>query len=133
MKPPLYKATRYVKGKPETRMFYSDEEMAAANNQIKGWEISRFKGLGEMSLEEAHEAIGEMIDEGMLDKDLHVAIDDYNSAILHGIVKIASKMGISTLQSYQSAQIFEIVGINKECVDKYFTNVLTYIRECVIF
>ena len=52
----------------------------------------------------AHECIGELIDLGMLNKDLHVAIDDYNSAILHGIVKIASKMGISTLQSYQSAQ-----------------------------
>ena len=41
--------------------------------------------------------IEELIDMGMLNKDLHVAIDDYNSAILHGIVKIASKMGISTI------------------------------------
>ena len=49
----------------------------------------------------AQEAIGELIDEGLLDKDFHAAVDDYNNAILHGIVKIASKMGISTLQSYQ--------------------------------
>ena len=40
----------------------------------------------------------------MLDKDPTAAVNDYNSAILHGIVKIASKMGISTLQSYQSAR-----------------------------
>ena len=59
VKPPLYKATRYVKGKPETRMFYSDAEMAAAQSKLKGWEVSRFKGLGEMSLEEAHESIGD--------------------------------------------------------------------------
>lgn len=59
VKPPLYKATRYVKGKPETRMFYSDEEMAANQDAVKGWEISRFKGLGEMGLDEAHEAIGD--------------------------------------------------------------------------
>ncbi len=73
----------------------------------------------------AHECIGELIDMGMLNKDLHVAIDDYNSAILHGIVKIASKMGISTLQSYQSAQIFEAIGISKEVTDKYFTNTVS--------
>lgn len=43
----------------------------------------------------AHEAIEELVDKGMLDKDPYVAINDYNNAILHGIVKIASKMGIS--------------------------------------
>ena len=61
----------------------------------------------------AHECIGELIDKKILDKDYHAAIDDYNNAILQGIVKIASKMGISTLQSYQSAQIFEAVGIRQ--------------------
>ena len=50
---------------------------------------------------------------------------DYNEAVLHGIVKIASKMGISTLQSYQSAQIFEAVGISREVIDKYFTNTVS--------
>ncbi len=73
----------------------------------------------------AQECIEECIGEGLLDKDPHVAIDDYNNAILSGIVKIASKMGISTLQSYQSAQIFEIVGIKKEVVDEYFTNTVS--------
>ncbi|MCD8036895.1 MAG: glutamate synthase large subunit [Clostridiales bacterium] len=73
----------------------------------------------------AHECIGELIDLGILDKDFHVAVDDYNSAILHGIVKIASKMGISTIQSYQSAQIFEAIGIKQEVIDKYFTNTVS--------
>ena len=73
----------------------------------------------------AHECIGELIDMGMLDKDYHVAVDDYNDAILHGIVKIASKMGISTIQSYQSAQIFEAIGIKQDVIDKYFTNTVS--------
>ena len=73
----------------------------------------------------AHEAIEELVDKGMLDKDPYVAINDYNNAILHGIVKIASKMGISTLQSYQSAQIFEAIGIKQSVIDKYFTNTVS--------
>ena len=59
----------------------------------------------------AQETIRELIEEGMLDKDYYAAVDDYNNAVLHGIVKIASKMGISTIQSYQGAQIFEAIGI----------------------
>ncbi|MCR5725305.1 MAG: glutamate synthase large subunit [Treponema sp.] len=73
----------------------------------------------------AHESIAELIDQKLLDKDYHTAIDDYNKALLNGIVKIAAKMGISTVQSYQSAQIFEAVGIAPEVVDKYFTNTVS--------
>ncbi len=73
----------------------------------------------------AQECVASLIDSGRLDKDYHTAIEDYNNAILHGIVKIASKMGISTLQSYQSAQIFEAVGICKSVTDKYFTNTVS--------
>ena len=73
----------------------------------------------------AHECIEELVENGNLDKDPHTAIDDYNTAILHGIVKIAAKMGISTLQSYQSAQIFEAIGICKSVIDKYFTNTIS--------
>ncbi|MBD5118770.1 MAG: glutamate synthase large subunit [Clostridiales bacterium] len=73
----------------------------------------------------AQETIGQLIDEGLLDKDFGAAVDDYNKAVLHGIVKIASKMGISTIQSYQSAQIFEAVGIAKDVVDEYFTNTVS--------
>ena len=73
----------------------------------------------------AQESIASLIDSGRLDKDYYTAVSDYNQAILHGIVKIASKMGISTLQSYQSAQIFEAVGICREVIDKYFTNTVS--------
>ncbi len=76
----------------------------------------------------AHETINELIEKKLLNKDFYVAVDDYNSAILHGIIKIASKMGISTLQSYQSAQIFEIIGIKKQVVDKYFTNTVSRVE-----
>lgn len=70
----------------------------------------------------AQESIKELIDSNMLDKDYYAAVDDYNNAVLHGIVKIASKMGVSTIQSYQGSQIFEAIGINKDVIDKYFTN-----------
>ncbi|MBP5358483.1 MAG: glutamate synthase large subunit, partial [Treponema sp.] len=73
----------------------------------------------------AQEAITELIDQKLLDKDYHTAIDDYNKAIIDGIVKIAAKMGISAVQSYQSAQIFEAVGIAPEVIEKYFTNTVS--------
>ena len=52
----------------------------------------------------ALESIRELIEEGLLDKDYYAAVNDYCLAVLHGIVKIASKMGISTIQSYQGGQ-----------------------------
>ena len=76
----------------------------------------------------AHECIEEMASVGLLDKEPSAAINDYNSAILHGIVKIASKMGISTIQSYQCAQIFECVGINHQVIDEYFTNTISRVE-----
>ena len=75
----------------------------------------------------AQESIKELIDSNMLDKDYYAAVNDYNDAVLHGIVKIASKMGVSTIQSYQGSQIFEAIGINKEVIDKYFTNTVSRI------
>lgn len=73
----------------------------------------------------AQETIRELIDNHMLDKDYYAAVEDYNHAVLSGIVKIASKMGISTIQSYQGSQIFEAVGISKEVIDKYFTGTVS--------
>ena len=73
----------------------------------------------------AYECIEELIERDLLDKDYAAAVDDYSRAILKGVVKIASKMGISTIQSYQSAQIFEAVGIDQDVVDKYFTNTVS--------
>ena len=76
----------------------------------------------------AHETIKQMVDEDMIQKDPYAAIDDYNKAILGGIVKIASKMGISTIQSYQGSQIFEAIGISKEVIDKYFTGTVSRVE-----
>ncbi|MDD5950044.1 MAG: glutamate synthase large subunit, partial [Lachnospiraceae bacterium] len=75
----------------------------------------------------AQESIKQLIDEGSLNKDYYAAVNDYNSAILGGIVKIASKMGISTLQSYQGSQIFEAIGIDSDVINKYFTNTVSRI------
>ncbi|MDD5795712.1 MAG: glutamate synthase large subunit [Oscillospiraceae bacterium] len=75
----------------------------------------------------AQETIHELISDDLLDKDYYAAVDDYNNAVLHGIVKIASKMGISTIQSYQGSQIFEAIGIGKEVIDEYFTGTVSRI------
>lgn len=69
----------------------------------------------------AQETVKELIDNHMLDKDYYAAVNDYNEAILSGIVKIASKMGISTIQSYEGSKIFEAIGIDKSVIDTYFT------------
>ena len=70
----------------------------------------------------AQETIKELIDNNMLNKDYYAAVNDYNDAVLHGIVKIASKMGISTIQSYQGSKIFEAIGIDADVINKYFTS-----------
>lgn len=75
----------------------------------------------------AQETIRQLIKNNMLDKDYYAAVDDYNKAVLKGIVKIASKMGISTIQSYQGSKIFEAIGISKEVIDKYFTGTVSRI------
>ena len=76
----------------------------------------------------AHETIKSLIDDNMLDKDYYAAVNDYNEAILSGIVKIASKMGISTIQSYQGSQIFEAIGISQKVIDTYFTNTVSRVE-----
>ncbi len=75
----------------------------------------------------AQETIHELINDNLLDKDYYAAVADYNSAILHGIIKIASKMGISTIRSYQGSQIFEAIGIGPDVIDKYFTGTVSRI------
>ncbi len=75
----------------------------------------------------AHATIGQLIEEGILDKDYYAAVEDYDHAILKGIVKIASKMGISTIQSYQGSKIFEAIGISEEVIQRYFTGTVTRI------
>ena len=76
----------------------------------------------------AQESIQELIDLNMLDKDYYAAVDDYNAAIIGGITKIAAKMGISTIQSYQGAKIFEAIGINSDVINKYFAGTVSRIE-----
>ena len=73
----------------------------------------------------AHAAIAGLVEEELLDKDYYAAVDDYDKAVLFGIVKIASKMGISTIQSYQGSKIFEAVGISEEVISEYFTGTVS--------
>ena len=68
----------------------------------------------------AHATIQELIEDGLLEKDYYAAVQDYDRAILNGIVKIASKMGISTVQSYQGSKIFEAIGISEKVIEEYF-------------
>jgi glutamate synthase (ferredoxin) len=70
----------------------------------------------------AFETLDDMIREGMLPNLDHMtACKNYVKAAVKGVVKVCSKMGISTIQSYQGAQIFEAVGLSKHVVRKYFT------------
>ncbi|MDO4490974.1 MAG: glutamate synthase large subunit [Lachnospiraceae bacterium] len=73
----------------------------------------------------AHAAIKELSDTDLLDKDYYAAVDDYDKAILNGIIKISSKMGISTVKSYQGSKMFEAIGISQDVIDKYFTGTVS--------
>jgi glutamate synthase (ferredoxin) len=70
----------------------------------------------------AFESMQEMIEQGLLvGVDHPTAIKNYIKAATKGVVKVASKIGISTIQSYRGAQIFEAIGLDHSVVDKYFT------------
>lgn len=62
------------------------------------------------------------------DKEWHDLRKNYIKAVCDGLLKVFSKMGISTLQSYQGAQIMEILGLNQEVVDQYFTGAVSRIQ-----
>lgn len=70
----------------------------------------------------AFETINDLVEKGMLKDSYEHGVKNYIKACNKGIVKILSKMGISTIQSYNGAQIFEAIGISKEVVDEYFTS-----------
>ena len=65
------------------------------------------------------------IEDGSLDLPYKEAVTRYNMVITEGVVKVMSKMGISTIQSYRGAQIFEAIGIGKEVIDEYFTGTVS--------
>ncbi|MCR5593841.1 MAG: glutamate synthase large subunit [Saccharofermentans sp.] len=68
----------------------------------------------------ALDTIKDLIERGLIEKDYTQACVSYINALVTGIVKISSKMGISTLQSYQGSKIFEALGVGKELMDEYF-------------
>lgn len=76
----------------------------------------------------AHQTIRNLVETDVLNKDYYVAVEDYNKAVIDGIVKIASKMGISTIQSYQGSKIFEAVGLSSSLVNRYFIGTPTRIE-----
>jgi glutamate synthase (ferredoxin) len=79
-------------------------------------------GVGAVNPYLAYEAIHDMIRRGMLQGlGTEQAEKNYTKALIKGVVKTMSKMGISTIQSYRGAQIFEAVGISSDVIDKYFT------------
>ncbi|WP_322153906.1 glutamate synthase large subunit [Paratractidigestivibacter sp.] len=75
----------------------------------------------------AHECIADLCEKGAIDLPAEEAQANYNRAVTAGIVSIMSKMGISTMQGYHSAQIFEILGLDDALVDEYFTSTATRI------
>ena len=71
----------------------------------------------------AYETLEQMIEERTLvDIDIDTAVANYIKALDKGILKVMSKMGISTLHSYRCAQIFEAIGLHQDLVDRYFTD-----------
>ncbi|MGZ5134319.1 MAG: glutamate synthase large subunit, partial [Flavitalea sp.] len=92
------------------------------------WEVHHFAcliGFGATAINPylALSSIRDMKLSGKLQTDLDVEYlkKNYIKAVNEGLLKVFSKMGISTLQSYQGAQIFEIIGLNRDVVDRYFT------------
>jgi glutamate synthase (ferredoxin) len=69
----------------------------------------------------AFETVHEQVKEGMIPGPAADAEKKYLKAVVKGLVKVISKMGISTLQSYHGAQVFEAVGLSQDFVDEYFT------------
>ncbi len=99
------------------------------------WEVHHFAallGFGATAINPylALSTIRDMRLRGKMQTELDVdkLKKNYIKAVCEGLLKVFSKMGISTLQSYQGAQIFEILGINKTVVDKYFTGAVSRIQ-----
>jgi len=87
-------------------------------------------GAGAINPYLVYETLELLRKEGRLPPELdqETSIRNYNKALKKGVVKVMSKMGISTVQSYRGAQIFEAIGLNREVVDKYFTGTASRVR-----
>lgn len=75
-----------------------------------------------------YESIKDLIEKGELKLDYQKAVANFIKASSAGIVKIASKMGVSTLQSYNGSALFECLGINSKIVEKYFSSTTSRIE-----
>ena len=87
----------------------------------------------------AHDTIAGLCERGAIELDAREAVRNYNYALVSGIVSVMSKMGISTMQGYHAAQVFEAVGLSSEFVNEHFTGTVSRIgglgiddvqREC---
>ncbi len=79
-------------------------------------------GAGAINPYLAFETLDDMIRQGLLKNIKHKdACKNFAKAAVKGVVKVISKMGISTIQSYRGAQIFEAIGLKQSVIDKYFT------------
>ncbi|MFN0165827.1 MAG: glutamate synthase large subunit [Bryobacteraceae bacterium] len=76
----------------------------------------------------AIETLEDQSRKGYIQAPFDKALKNYIKSVNKGLLKIASKMGISTLQSYRGAQVFEAIGLNKEVVDKYFTGTVSRVE-----
>src|SRR5206468_4621614 len=99
------------------------------------WEVHHFAcliGFGATAINPylALSVIRDLKHNGRLpaDKDFESLRKNYIKSVNDGLLKVFSKMGISTLQSYQGAQIFEIIGLNQTVVDQYFTGAISRIE-----
>jgi len=76
----------------------------------------------------AIETLEDMCRKGELEMSFEDALKNYKKAVNKGLLKVFSKMGISTLQSYRGAQVFEAIGLNRGLVDRYFTGTASRIE-----
>jgi glutamate synthase (NADPH) large chain len=76
----------------------------------------------------AIETLENMALKGLLSVPFETALKNFKKAVNKGLLKVFSKMGISTLQSYRGAQIFEAIGLSKSLIDKYFTGTASRIE-----
>ncbi|MGE0228579.1 MAG: glutamate synthase large subunit [Dehalococcoidia bacterium] len=87
-------------------------------------------GAGAVNPYLALDSLSRLQEDGFVDPalDVHEAHKHYLKALKKGVVKVMSKMGISTVQSYRGAQIFEAIGLSQEFVDRYFTKTVSRIE-----
>ncbi|MEF2737034.1 MAG: glutamate synthase central domain-containing protein, partial [Bifidobacterium choerinum] len=78
----------------------------------------------------AFESVEELARTGFLEVDAATAVTNLRNALSTGVLKIMSKMGVSTIMSYRGAQLFEAVGLNQEVIDAYFTGTVSRVGGC---